>query len=368
MIMLSNRLGWIVRQNYHRCYGTKTKGYEFYEKKLGSPKYIVGPMVEQSELAFRILCRRYNAHLCYTPMFHARLFSDPQHGHKYRLDQWSTNAEDRPLIVQFCANDADILLRAASMVEDDCDAVDLNLGCPQHIAKRGRYGSFLQDDWELIYKMISTLDRELKIPVTAKIRVFESEERMVDYAKMLVSAGAQLLTVHGRRREQKGHQTGLADWTKIKAVKMAVDVPVIANGNILYHDDLERCLLQTGADGVMSAEGVLYNPMLFDANKRNMPPLTYDVALEYLDICEHLESNVKTRPNMIKSHLFKFFHASLPLFTDLRERLAKSCKLEDMKEITLELKDRLIHQKMIASEGCASVQDEVWLCQPKVRR
>ncbi|OBZ90759.1 tRNA-dihydrouridine(16/17) synthase [NAD(P)(+)], partial [Choanephora cucurbitarum] len=102
-------------------------------------------------------------------MFHARLFSDPIGGPKYRADQWSSSKEDRPLVVQFCANDPDILLQAAKMVEDDCEAVDLNLGCPQHIAKKGRYGSFLQDDWELIHKLISTLDRELKVPVTAKI-------------------------------------------------------------------------------------------------------------------------------------------------------------------------------------------------------
>jgi tRNA-dihydrouridine synthase 1 len=88
----------ILRQNI-RCFHTKPKGYDFY-KQLGSPKYIVGPMVEQSEQAWRILCRRYNADLCYTPMFHARLFSEPVHGHRYRADQWSTDENDRPLIVQ----------------------------------------------------------------------------------------------------------------------------------------------------------------------------------------------------------------------------------------------------------------------------
>ena len=103
-----------------------TDPYEFYNK-VGRPKYFVAPMVDQSELPYRMLTRKYGADICYTPMFHAKLFSqDP----KYRNNMFQPCAQDRPLVVQFCANDPDILLAAAKYVEDDCDAVEINLGCP----------------------------------------------------------------------------------------------------------------------------------------------------------------------------------------------------------------------------------------------
>jgi len=136
---------------------------------------------------------------------------------------------DRPLVVQFCANDPDQLLASAQALEGHCDAIDINLGCPQDIARKGHYGSFLQDEWDLIYKLsasffvvlyalteraqrwilssVNTLHVNLSIPVTAKFRVFPSLGQTVEYAKMLERAGAQILTCHGRTREQRGQNT-----------------------------------------------------------------------------------------------------------------------------------------------------------------
>ena len=109
-----------------------SKGGTFWDK-LGRPRYVVAPMVDQSELAFRLLCRRYAADLCYTPMIHSRLFcTDPS----YRAQRFQTNAQDQPLIAQFCGDDKHVLLKAAQMVQSRVAAVDLNLGCPQPIAKK----------------------------------------------------------------------------------------------------------------------------------------------------------------------------------------------------------------------------------------
>lgn len=156
---------------------------------------------------------------------------------------------------------------------------------------------------------------------------------------MLESAGAQILTCHGRIREQRGVNTGLADWTKIRAVKEAVSVPVFANGNVLYQSDIFDCLKATGADGVMSAEGQLYNPALFHGLTSFSTPspkdTTYlsdedillrhprhcDLAIEYLDIV--LSQKTPTLVSAVKGHLFKIMRPGLTKEKDLRERLGK---------------------------------------------
>ncbi|KAJ7615121.1 dihydrouridine synthase-domain-containing protein [Mycena rosella] len=335
----------------------KLEGYAFYREVLGSPKYIVAPMVDQSELAFRRLCRRYGGQLVYTPMIHAKLFADPNTKYRSQFFDIKSGEEgapgtDRPLIVQFCANDPEYLLTSAKVVEKHCDGVDINLGCPQEIARRGRYGAFLQDDWDTIFNLINTLHKNLAVPVTAKFRVFASIEQTVAYAQMLERAGAQILTCHGRRREQRGHAAGLASYAHIRAVKQAVSVPVFANGNILFQEDVAACLRETGCDGVMSAEGILYNPALFaglpvpaaadassspavptpdddapapdtdddDALLTRHPPHTA-LALEYLAIVQTLHT--PTSVSAVKGHLFKILRPALARHPDLRERLGR---------------------------------------------
>ncbi|KAF8601215.1 Dus-domain-containing protein [Ceratobasidium sp. AG-I] len=370
----------------------KLGGYEFYHQVLKSPKYVVAPMVDQSELAWRVLSRRYDAQLVYTPMINAKMFADNARK-GYRDQNFNIplgeegGPQDRPLIVQFCGNDPEKVLASALVVQDHCDAIDLNFGCPQDIARRGRYGSYLQDDWDLVYNLINILHENLRIPVTAKFRIFPSVDKTVEYAKMMERAGAQILTCHGRTRDQRGCNTGLADWEQIAAVKRAVKIPVFANGNILYPEDVTECLAATGADGVMSAEGNLYNPALFaglpsESTLTKGPRDHTTLALEYLDIVRSLKTD--TAPSAVKGHLFKMLRPALVRETDLRDRLGKVMQkgtgkgkglkkergwVDEYAQIVNEVKERMDREKAAAltAEAQEPLPVPHWFAQPYVR-
>jgi tRNA-dihydrouridine synthase 1 len=150
------------------------RGWQLY-RKMGSPKNILAPMVDQSETvstskrkcalrknntltlslasiayahapsqAFRMLCRQYGAELCYTPMINSTIFVRDANYRELNAD--INCPDDKPLIVQFCGNDPAIMLAAGRIVQTRCDAIDINLGCPQHIARRGHYGAFLLEE------------------------------------------------------------------------------------------------------------------------------------------------------------------------------------------------------------------------------
>lgn len=280
----------------------QTDKYSFFNS-IGSPKFIVAPMVDQSELPYRMLTRKYKAQLCYTPMFHSRFFAEDE---KYRKEFFKPHPEDRPLAVQFCANDPEVLLRAARYVENDCDAVDINFGCPQGIARKGNYGSFLLEKTELIKSLVSILAKNLKVPVICKMRCLPTEEATLNLAKEIEKAGCSMLVVHGRTRQHNKMDMKAANWYMIKKIKDALQIPVIANGGIATYDDCIQCMQITGCDGVMSSEAILEYPALFDNTQIFDQDL---IAMEYLDCVEKFpgESDLKC----IRAHTHKFLHIGL---------------------------------------------------------
>ena len=167
-------------------------------RSLGSPATVCAPMVDQSERAFRLLVRRHGCDLCYTPMLHADLVVRDA---AYRRDHVPDDAcaEDRPLIAQLGGGDPATLAAAAREIaaRGGCDAIDVNLGCPQACARRGGYGAFLDDDGAA--RAVRAVAEASPLPAAAKIRcraAGDAEGLDVDVAatvalaERLVAAGA----------------------------------------------------------------------------------------------------------------------------------------------------------------------------------
>ena len=182
----------------------RRRGYVWWRDVLGAPTLVASPMVAGSDLAFRLLARSYDAQLVYTPMLHARQFADDA---TYRRNTFSTVDEERRrpggLIAQFAANDAETAVRAARFLEHQVDAVDLNCGCPQPCAKKGRYGAFLLREPEVACAVVRAWDASLVCAATAKIRLLDGGSRhaserhlqgTVRFAEAIEAAGASMIT------------------------------------------------------------------------------------------------------------------------------------------------------------------------------
>ncbi|KAF1741879.1 hypothetical protein MXB_1310, partial [Myxobolus squamalis] len=240
----------------------------------------------------------------------------------------------------FASNKPEIFLNCAKIVESQCDGVDLNLGCPQNIARK--------------VKLAST---QLSIPISAKIRILESRQKSLEYAQMLEHSGCSMICVHGRTQDQKSQNTGLADWDTIKLIKESISIPLISNGNIQYHSDFDKCLKYTGADGIMVAEGCLYNPYIFE----NHDISAFEAALEYIDYARMYSAH----PHAWRCHLFKILFHVFNVFPECREELGVIKDLESAAALVRKIfLARECHKNMTSN----SPDLPYWMCQPYVRK
>jgi tRNA-dihydrouridine synthase B len=188
--------------------------------------------------------------------------------------------DEHPITAQLFGANPAVMAEAAKMVEDlGYDAVDINLGCPaKKVVKCG--GSGLLRDLPLLEEIFKSVRAAVKIPLTIKLRAGWDENSIVavDVAKMAESLGVEGLAVHPRTREQ-GY-TGAADWGIIAAVKQAVRIPVIGNGDINCPEDAERMVQETGCDAVMIGRAAPTNPWIFSQMQQYVQTGHYDQPTE----------------------------------------------------------------------------------------
>lgn len=222
---------------------------------------ILAPMAGVTDLPFRVLCKEQGAGLLCMEMVSAKAI---YYGSKNTEELMKISPAEMPVSLQLFGSDADIMADMAKKIEEKPFAVlDINMGCPVPKVVNNGEGSALMKNPKLAEEIITKMVKAVKKPVTVKIRKGFDEAHLnaVEMAKIAEASGAAAVAVHGRTREQ--YYAGKADWDCIRAVKEAVKIPVIGNGDVTDALSAERLLKETGCDGVMVGRAAQGNPFIF---------------------------------------------------------------------------------------------------------
>ena len=234
-------------------------------------KIILAPMAGVTDYAFRKVARKFGASYCVSEMVSSKAihFKD-----RKTADLAEIKDDDRPLGIQIFGSDPKIMAESAYLLstatyehrknDNTPSVIDINMGCPVKKIVCAGDGSALLKNPKLCGEIIKEVVSASQVPVTVKIRAGWDGESIncVEIAKIAEANGAAAVCVHGRTREQMYEP--YANWSYIKAVKDAVSIPVIGNGDIFCAKDAIRMVEETGVDSLMIGRGAMGNPFIFD--------------------------------------------------------------------------------------------------------
>lgn len=308
----------------------------------------LAPMAGVTDRAFRVICMEHGCGLVYTEMVSSKGL---YYGSKKTEVMLDIDDREAPVVVQIFGSDPEIMGNMAEDISENSKValIDINMGCPAPKITKNCEGSALMKEPKLAESIIKNTVLKSKKPVTVKFRKGWDEVSVnaVEFAKMAEGAGAAAIAVHGRTRTQM--YEGLADLNIIAAVKRAVKIPVIGNGDVASPESAKKMFEETGCDGIMVGRGALGNPWIFERilnylhTGEILPEPTsmerIDGALLHLDMMY----DYKGQRGVIemRKHL-AWYLKGIKGAALIRDRINRLEDIQDIKKLLIECREKLM--------------------------
>ena len=313
--------------------------HQFFEQR----PLVLAPMAGYTDAVFRRLCHEDGCDLAFTEMISAKGLL---HSNEKTRMLTRPGPDEGPLGVQLFGSDPVSMGVAARVVTEELGeslfCLDINCGCPARKIAGNGDGSALLLDLPLAEKVISSVVKHTRLPVSVKFRSGWDEAHIVsvDFARMAEAAGASFLTLHPRTRMQQ--YSGSADWNEIAKVRAAVSIPVIGNGDVTDGPSALRMLSETGCDGIMVGRGALGRPWVFSElrgalnGEERAAPDRQETAARILRHAE-LEMDAKGPHGMVelRKHLPLYFTGQRGA-SALKKALSQVKTMEELRSLLLD--------------------------------
>ena len=304
-------------------------------------RVVMAPMADISNNAYRRIIKEMGAGLIYAEMVSDKAVVAMN---KKTWDLLLMSDDERPIVQQIFGSDVESLVKAAKLIEEKIkpEIIDINMGCPvPKVAIKNKAGAALLKDKKKVKEIVSAVVKAVSVPVTVKIRSGWDENSInaVEIAKICEESGAKAITVHARTRAQ-GY-SGKADWKIIKAVKEAVSIPVIGNGDVTSCYLAKKMLDETGCDGIMIARGMLGNPWLIkecvDYLEEGIEPKEVTFSEKVAMMKKHYQLLLETKSEKIalleiRSHVI-WYLKGMPESKQIKLQICQAKSSEEIFEI-----------------------------------
>ncbi len=307
---------------------------------LGEKPVFLAPMEDVTDIAFRLMCKRFGADMVYTEFVSSDALIRSVNKTQQKL---IVSDEERPVAIQIYGRDVESMVEAARICEEaHPDILDINFGCPvKRVAGKGAGAGMLRNI-PLMLEITREVVKAVKIPVTVKTRLgWDADNKIiVDLAEQLQDCGIAALSIHGRTRAQM--YTGEADWTLIGEVKNnpRMMIPIIGNGDVTSAEICKQRFDTFGVDGIMIGRGSIGRPWIFKEVKHYLETgelLPAEPFQWYLDILKKQVSDSVNRLDERRGILHIRRHlAATPLFKgipDFKQTRVAMLRAETVEEL-----------------------------------